>query len=217
MTAAPYERNVSSKYGAPMGRASDDLSIFAGSTVQVRQVPAVDGDYDPGGAYWGGLTEMPLWCVWNDDGEAFIRSRDCEGVLRELPEGCTVVQPKIDVTKCPDSFFYAYVEAALWSSTGDDDRPLDDEYGFDDLADETSAEMRADCDAFYTANADDLYLASDDQGGHDFWLTRNGHGVGFWDRPKKYGKDQAERLSKAARAYGEVYLYVGDDGKVYCG
>jgi hypothetical protein len=48
--------------------------------------------------------------------------------------------------------------------------------------------------------------------GHDFWLTRNGHGAGFWDRGLG---DLGERLSKAAKVYGEVYLYPGDDGKVY--
>lgn len=39
------------------------------------------------------------------------------------------------------------------------------------------------------------------QHGHDFLLTRNGHGAGFWDRgyPVDIGRD----LSTNARAYGE--------------
>ena len=40
--------------------------------------------------------------------------------------------------------------------------------------------------------------------GHDFWLTRNGHGAGFWDRPQNYGgEDTAEKLSDIARDFGE--------------
>ena len=51
------------------------------------------------------------------------------------------------------------------------------------------------------------------QAGHDFWLTRNGHGAGFWDGdwPDRTG----HRLSEAAKSYGEYHLYVGDDGKIY--
>lgn len=46
-----------------------------------------------------------------------------------------------------------------------------------------------------------------EQLGHDFWLTRNGHGAGFWDR---FGGEQAGArhgsiLSDAARPFGESY------------
>ena len=38
---------------------------------------------------------------------------------------------------------------------------------------------------------------------HDFWLTRNHHGAGFWDRPEIYGgKDSAERLTEIAQSFG---------------
>jgi len=49
--------------------------------------------------------------------------------------------------------------------------------------------------------------------GHDYWLTRNGHGAGFWDGdwPEPY----AAQLDDSAHAYGTVELYVGDDGKIY--
>src|SRR5215213_9921810 len=50
------------------------------------------------------------------------------------------------------------------------------------------------------------------QAGHDFWLTRNRHGAGFWDRGLG---DLSNRLSDASKVYGEVDLYVGDDGQIY--
>lgn len=41
------------------------------------------------------------------------------------------------------------------------------------------------------------------QHGHDFALTRNGHGAGFWDRG--YG-DVGHILTDAAKAYGEATI-----------
>src|ERR1700723_1133113 len=91
-----------------------------------------------------------------------------------------------------EEFFNAYLVCALWSSTDDDGNPLDDNRDCDDFAPEALAEMRNDCDAFCEAESDDLarYAAElprtewsqDARAGHDFWLTRNGHGAGFWDR-----------------------------------
>ena len=44
--------------------------------------------------------------------------------------------------------------------------------------------------------------------GHDFALTRNGHGAGFWDRG--YG-DVGTFLSDAARTFGESTAWVEAD------
>lgn len=89
---------------------------------------------------------------------------------------------------------------------------MDANYGPDDLAPEALASMREDCEAFAESEADDLADLSAAQAGHDFWLTRNRHGAGFWDRGLG---DRGDRLTKAAHVYGESDLYVGDDGKVY--
>lgn len=48
--------------------------------------------------------------------------------------------------------------------------------------------------------------------GHDFWLTRNGHGAGFWDRGLG---ELGERLTVASKTFGSVDLYLGDDELVY--
>jgi hypothetical protein len=50
-----------------------------------------------------------------------------------------------------------------------------------------------------------------EKAGHDFWLTRNGHGAGFWDR--NLG-GIGDKLTKACE-YDECNLYVGDDGKIH--
>jgi len=113
-----------------------------------------------------------------------------------------------------DPFTEAYITAALWSSMGDDGEPLDSQYGVDDLADETLMKMVHDCQEFQKTYAH-LYQEvgmDDEQAGHDFWLTREGHGAGFWDRNLGQIGDE---LNKAAKSYGGFDLYVGDDGKIY--
>ncbi len=114
------------------------------------------------------------------------------------------------------AFVTAYLECALWSSTevsedGDMGECLDENYGVEDFAPEALAAAVKDCEDFQEANADDLADIDDEQAGHDFWLTRNRHGAGFWDRGLG---DVGDRLTEAAHAYGSVDLYA-HDGKVY--
>jgi hypothetical protein len=110
-----------------------------------------------------------------------------------------------------DEFTKAYLETALWSSSDDDDKPLD-EYNSTDIADETINEMIKDCEKFQSENCEDI--SSDlSRAGHDFWLTRNHHGAGFWDGDWEI--EIGKKLTKASETYGEFTLYVGDDGKIY--
>ena len=109
-----------------------------------------------------------------------------------------------------DQFTRAYIECALWSSTDNSDEsgglPLDKNYGEADITIASLKKMIKDCADFQVECATDLAQAgSDPQNGHDFWLTRNGHGAGFWDRD--YG-DVGDRLSEACKAYGECWTDV---------
>jgi hypothetical protein len=100
-----------------------------------------------------------------------------------------------------EAFYRAYIEAALWSSNTEDGTALDQIDA--ELEDTTQAAMRRDCQRFYAANQ---HLMNDPaQGGHDFWLTRNHHGTGFWDRDN-LPEDVGEALTQAAHAFGEVNL-----------
>jgi hypothetical protein len=112
-------------------------------------------------------------------------------------------------------FVDAYLEAALWaSSTGDNEKPLNDHgYAIWDFSKKAIAQAVKDSNAFIKTNLEALLSVGDpSQHGHDFWLTRNRHGAGFWDRG--YG-EVGKRLSDAARAYRETNAYVGDDKKIY--
>ncbi len=70
MITLPFESNVSSKYGAPMGRGHSPLGS---GLVHLRRVPLDQGGYDKGGAYWG--TGQSLWCAWDaEGGEVYLRA-----------------------------------------------------------------------------------------------------------------------------------------------
>lgn len=131
----------------------------------------------------------------------------------------------MDIDKL-DAFTRGYMECALWSSLADNGDPLDADHTIEDLAPETVATMIADCAKFQAENRallDAEYAAweetreirkrlDDSFAGHDFWLTRNGHGAGFWDGDWPVS---GEALDKACKAYGEVNFYTGDDGRIY--
>ena len=103
-----------------------------------------------------------------------------------------------------------YLETAIWASTDEDGEPLDSRFVVDDFADEAVKQAEKDCLDFMAAN--DVGDLDDDDVGHNFWLTRNGHGAGFWDRGLGALGD---RLTKASEAYGSCDVYVGDDGKLH--
>lgn len=128
-----------------------------------------------------------------------------------------------------DDFTLAYIRAALWSShdesTPDGGEPMDENYEASDLAPGALRKIILECARFQTTHAADLALAYAQYpvteeysgpmcAGHDFWLTRNGHGCGFWDRDE-LDADLAIRLTDAAKACGTSDLYVGDDKKLY--
>jgi hypothetical protein len=112
-------------------------------------------------------------------------------------------------------FQRAFLEAALWSSIGDNDEPLDKDYDIADFAPATLRALLKECDAFEAANEADLSVGPirgtclpREQAGHDFWLTRNGHGCGFWDGD--WPEPQATRLTDASKAFGSIDLYTAD-------
>lgn len=110
-----------------------------------------------------------------------------------------------------DSFTQAYVETAL------SDEPLDKNYSVSDIAPDTLAKMVADCAKFQAENETPEYSLDgqldSELAGHDFWLTRNYHGAGFWDGDLECAT--GERLTTAAQAFGKFNLYVGDDGQIH--
>ena len=111
-----------------------------------------------------------------------------------------------------DEFTAQYIETALWSSVDMDGESefLDANYGPDDLAPETLESIIDDCRRFQE-QTESMISIDLSQAGHDFWLTRNGHGAGFWDGD---WPEHGDELTKACEAFREVHLYA-QDGKIY--
>jgi hypothetical protein len=121
-----------------------------------------------------------------------------------------------DFTKL-DAFTRAYVEAMFFTDANSDSEDLADAT-FAELAPEALKSITEDCSDFQTSFAELLERAytngayDETYAGHDFWLTRNRHGAGFWDRGLG---DVGKQLTDMSHPYGEVSLYRGDDGLIY--
>lgn len=97
-------------------------------------------------------------------------------------------------------------------------------FDIENIAPETLDAIVADCTRFQAENEEliteenslrygpDCHSASA-RAGHDFWLTRNGHGAGFWDGD--WEEATGIVLTKASERFGEVSLYLGDDQLIY--
>jgi hypothetical protein len=113
------------------------------------------------------------------------------------------------------AFERGYVDCALWCGVADVSADVV-HLTEGDLTDAALQRLVYDAAAFEAANRALLDLANeagqdDDRSGHDFWLTRNRHGAGFWDRGLgEIGK----QLTDVAHAAGECALYLNDDGQV---
>jgi hypothetical protein len=116
-----------------------------------------------------------------------------------------------------EEFVKSYLATAAWITCDSDEN--------DEFTVEAKSTAKRDCIEFIsqvtmvfgmdksrellTVGGQDLhYLAA-----HDFFLTRNGHGTGFWDKPEHYGEDNIDQLTVICAGMGEVDCYHmdGDD------
>lgn len=110
-----------------------------------------------------------------------------------------------------DNFVTAYIGAA--EQLADEDEFAD---GDVEWSSEAVAQMEKDAETFFSKAEKVMQKTGGDpsQHGTDFWLTRNGHGAGFWDRG--YG-EAGDKLTAFAEKFGKQDVYKGDDGKAYVG
>lgn len=103
-----------------------------------------------------------------------------------------------------DEFTKAYIECAFWTLPEDD---LMENKTIYDIAPESLEKIITDCANFQAIASQ--WNATDAQAGHDFWLTRNGHGAGFWDGD---WPEHGDALTEWSKTFGPCDLYIGDDG-----
>jgi len=117
-----------------------------------------------------------------------------------------------------DAFTRAYLETALWATTDNADEsggePLDKNYDIYSFTVKSLREAARECRDFRAYAAEHISAAlaagaDDEQMGHDFFLTRNRHGAGYWDGD--YPQAIGTALTEAAHTFGtaEPYMYRG--------
>ena len=101
-----------------------------------------------------------------------------------------------------DTMYKAYLECVYFTDTGDTGQPSVNA----ELTPLFKAQAWSACRNFVYAITRspgvDLNELDPVQVGHDLWYTRNGHGVGFWSRPKTYGTYNSTLFSRLAMVLG---------------
>lgn len=108
----------------------------------------------------------------------------------------------------------SYLVAALWSSTDDNDEPLDKNYTLSDFAPEAIESARKACEFFEDRAKPWLGDMEPERIGFCLWLSRSGHGSGFFDE-ETCREGWRDVLQSKAEALGSSDCYVGDDEKIY--
>lgn len=109
-----------------------------------------------------------------------------------------------------------YCEAAEWAPSDPEDNDIElSNYDRDRTAPRQVYEFFGRCAlaGIDCSAAIDAIGYSAARFGHDFWLSRNGHGAGFFDR-KELPKTLRDELQNIARECGAVETYRDDDGKL---
>jgi len=101
-----------------------------------------------------------------------------------------------------------YLGTALWASTDDEGEPLDNNFSINDFSRSSVKEAEKDIKEFLSIAdkklGDDWDREWDEKTiGHCLWLSRNGHGAGFFDERRPF----ADELQNIARKMGEKYVF----------
>ena len=106
-------------------------------------------------------------------------------------------------------FVRAFIATALWTS----DEEVGSKATLNQFERPSLESLIEQCQQFISVATERGYLlplVDMSQAGHDFWLTRNGHGAGFWDRDEEvYGEGNGVNLSTLCgwdKMFGEVDL-----------
>lgn len=111
------------------------------------------------------------------------------------------------------NYYSAYFEALFFAEvTSDNDYLKRYDYDFSNINTNDLIKQFKQLDYFFN-EADSILENTDythEQACHDFYFTRCGHGVGFWENDY-CNEDQGKKLTEIAEQYGEIYI--SDDGK----
>jgi antirestriction protein/predicted RNA binding protein with dsRBD fold (UPF0201 family) len=121
-----------------------------------------------------------------------------------------------------------YLVTMLWAELDQTDPnsggdPLDKNFDISDIDEESVAQAKKDCDEFYKQaevllgkHGIEITELDPEMLGRDFWLSRNGHGAGFFDAEYLDDKEARDEMQDLARNFREKYPFitgeVGEEG-----
>lgn len=107
-----------------------------------------------------------------------------------------------DITK----ILTAYLVCALWTEEKFDGRTIED------IGASTKTTATKEITEFVTKAGDLLNDIDEEQIGHDFWLTRNHHGAGFFDRGLG---EVGDKLTTIAQTFKTLDLWESECDVIY--
>ena len=123
----------------------------------------------------------------------------------------------------------ALAETLLWSETDENSKPLDSNYTIQDFDEDSLNRLYIKFEKFKEqairviseknqeecGDLEDFHwpIRPDNPVEHDFILTANRHGAGFWDGD--WIMHIGKILTELAHSVGEINVYVGDDKQLY--
>ena len=93
-----------------------------------------------------------------------------------------------------------YLHSALWTAE------LDKDFDIVDFDSTSVANAKIDIRKFLSEAKPYLNGVTDEMIGHDFWLTRNHHGAGFWDR-KEIADEDGKKLTEICHKFPEKNVF----------
>ena len=107
----------------------------------------------------------------------------------------------------------SYLECALWTNEEElKEQDSDTDLNINNFEEDSLIKTYLDIKKFLKIVGFAIDDIDESDIGHDLWLTRNGHGSGFWDRG--YDNDISDILTNAAKSLGSAYLFLNEQGKI---
>ena len=108
----------------------------------------------------------------------------------------------------------SYLECALWTNEEElKEQDSDTDLNINNFEEDSLIKTYLDIKKFLKIVGFAVDNIDETDIGHDLWLTRNGHGAGFFDRG--YEEEREDVLVKAARSLGSVNILINDEGKLF--
>jgi hypothetical protein len=156
--------------------------------------------------------------IWKSVAQKVLQGQEKSGGKLVVPQSGTFVDETTEIKESNTNSSPAlrqYLETALWSSNDEDGEPLDSNYSIEDISPESVNKSKNELADFLKKAKKWLPKDVDITSvAHDFWMSRNGHGSGFFDADYVDGQPR-KMLQTIAGTFRNVDPVVGDDGKIH--